>query len=344
MKYLHDKQYYIDRYDKITVERLRWFENNVLKNKSLDRQSRALAESFSKLIIYYHAGNAYVNKESTIQKWMDNDKERDRVYESAREPTGIQCRCGRIMHSTYKTLHEDNQVIFFFDCPKGCLPKRAIFDNGEEWTSKKYQCPQCNTKLQEETTRDGDKIATIYNCNSCKYSNTDIIELSSQKEEVIDPDYEKDRARFCISDKDGIEFIQHAQLLKEIEKIKKERKEKEEKKELYEKVEKMNKLSIPQIKDFFIQSLEETNYINPVFEKPEISNIVSISFSVEDKSNTGEYDSKQNLKKHIRTALENTNWRLMSEGISYRLGLLSGCIRAYENEKDLVKLIEKSKK
>jgi hypothetical protein len=106
----------------------------------------------------------------------------------------------------------------------------------------------------------------------------------------------------------------------------------------------MNKLNIPKVKEFFIQSLEDTNYINPVFEKPDISNIVSIGFSVEDPSNTDEYDSKQTLKKLLKTSLESTNWRLMSDGISYRLGLLSGRIRAYENDKDLVKLIEKSKK
>jgi hypothetical protein len=344
MKYLKDKQYYIDQYDKMTVESSCRFEQNVLNSDTLDKYGKAFAESFSKIIMYYHTGADYMNKEPTIQKWMEKDRERDRMYESAQEPTDIQCRCGRIMHSTYKTLHGDDQVLFFFDCPKGCLPRRAVFDNGEEWISKKHLCPECNIELQEESTRDDDTVTTIYTCNSCEYTDTDVLELSSQKEEVVDPDYEKDRARFCLSDKDGMEFAQHARLLKEVEKISEERKEKEEKKELYDKVEKMDKLSIPQAKDLFIQSLEDTNYINPVFEKPEISNIVSIGFCVEDNSNTGEYDSKQNLKKLIKTVLENTNWRLMSEGISYRLGLLSGRIRAYENEKDLVKLIEKSKK
>jgi hypothetical protein len=59
-------------------------------------------------------------------------------------------------------------------------------------------------------------------------------------------------------------------------------------------------------------------------------------------SDSDEYNSKQKLKKLIQSSLESTTWRLMSDGISYRLELLSGRIRVYEDEKDLVKLIKKS--
>lgn len=47
------------------------------------------------------------------------------------------------------------------------------------------------------------------------------------------------------------------------------------------------------------------------------------------------------FKKLITTALANTNWRLMSEGVSHRLGYLSGRLRAYESEDELRKLVEK---
>lgn len=47
--------------------------------------------------------------------------------------------------------------------------------------------------------------------------------------------------------------------------------------------------------------------------------------------------------KLIKTALSDTNWRLMSDGVSYRLGMLEGRLRAYEREEDLLKLVEKQK-
>ena len=51
-------------------------------------------------------------------------------------------------------------------------------------------------------------------------------------------------------------------------------------------------------------------------------------------------NSIQDLKRLLKKTLEDTNWRLMSEGITYRLGMLEGRLRAYEKEEDLVKLIQ----
>jgi hypothetical protein len=46
----------------------------------------------------------------------------------------------------------------------------------------------------------------------------------------------------------------------------------------------------------------------------------------------------------VDQALIDTNWRLMSDGISYRLGYLNGRLRAYEQEEDLKELVIKSRK
>jgi len=48
------------------------------------------------------------------------------------------------------------------------------------------------------------------------------------------------------------------------------------------------------------------------------------------------------LKKLVDRALSDTNWRLMSDGISYRLGYLNGRLRAYEREDDLKTLVEQN--
>ena len=60
----------------------------------------------------------------------------------------------------------------------------------------------------------------------------------------------------------------------------------------------------------------------------------------DNKSDRKEYDSKKGLQKLINKILVNTNWRLMSDGVDYRLGYLSGRLRAYEKEEDLKKLVE----
>lgn len=42
--------------------------------------------------------------------------------------------------------------------------------------------------------------------------------------------------------------------------------------------------------------------------------------------------------------LEDTNWRLTSNGITYRLDYLSGRLRAYESEEELKKLAVRNEK
>lgn len=52
-----------------------------------------------------------------------------------------------------------------------------------------------------------------------------------------------------------------------------------------------------------------------------------------------EYDSKKQLKKLITDELSSTNWRLMSNGTSYRVGYLTGRLRCYGNNDDLAGII-----
>lgn len=117
--------------------------------------------------------------------------------------------------------------------------------------------------------------------------------------------------------------------------------EKEEKKDLYDEVEKLNKLTVPKLKELVIETLEKDDYLNITFEKPDLGRIVSMEFSVEEMETDNERASVQKLTKLMKKTLKETNWRLMSDGISYRLGMLSGRLRVYESEEDMLKLVEK---
>jgi len=88
--------------------------------------------------------------------------------------------------------------------------------------------------------------------------------------------------------------------------------------------------------NFFCNWCLHTNISQRNFEK--ITTIPEEQF-VEDNERV----SMQKLKKLLQKHLEETNWRLMSGGVSYRLGMMSGRIRIYEDQDDLAKLIEKKK-
>ena len=91
--------------------------------------------------------------------------------------------------------------------------------------------------------------------------------------------------------------------------------------------------------------LEKAGYTEFSLDKPEMGKDVFVGFNcLDSKSGREDYDSRKTLQKLVRKTLEDTNWRLMSDGISYRLGYLNGRLRAYEKEDDIKQLVLKSKK
>ena len=87
--------------------------------------------------------------------------------------------------------------------------------------------------------------------------------------------------------------------------------------------------------------LANEGYKDLRFGKPEMSNYVIVDFSLTDgMDGRTEYNSQKTLKKVFKTVLEQTNWRLMSDGNSYRFAILTGCLKAYESDEDLMELIE----
>ncbi len=86
MDHLKERQHYIDRYDKMTVEDCRWRENfheryaDTQKEKSeaeqkMIRMVGQVAWEIEKVLVTL---DWYNKKEETIQKWMNEDERRDR--------------------------------------------------------------------------------------------------------------------------------------------------------------------------------------------------------------------------------------------------------------------------
>lgn len=89
--------------------------------------------------------------------------------------------------------------------------------------------------------------------------------------------------------------------------------------------------------------LEEYNYHSVTFDQPDVGRIISIQFNIEELETDNQMQSSYVLKKRMNHLLKDTNWRLMSDGINYRLGLMTGRIRAYEAEEDLLRLVNARK-
>lgn len=348
-KHLQDRKEYEDRYDRMTVESCRRREQFFLEQGDDDGDAEArlkhhIAEvgwSIEKTLITL---DWYNKRESTIKEWMDADKAKDDMLEAATAPKRVYCdTCSQELFEESRTTWDregKEEVLYFMKCSGGHLPMKGVFTDGIHLKFKDKHCPECNGILKSEKLPGSkDEINTKYSCESCSFTETDSFTLSANKNEH-DPEYDKDRARFCLSG-DALKEVQESAInMENMKRLVDGWKHEEEHKEEYDAIAKLEKLTIPQVKERISIAIKDTNYLNLTFEKPSIEKYVSIEFSVEELETDNKNASEANFKKLVRKALQNTNWRLMTDGITYRLGLMTGRLRAYESKEDMLKLIK----
>ena len=90
MRYLNDKQHYVDLYDLLTIKECLRLENrfskpsqSLQKIKASDKEKLRAEMLAHNLLLYYTKGDHYCNKETTIQKRMEADRLRDEKLENA---------------------------------------------------------------------------------------------------------------------------------------------------------------------------------------------------------------------------------------------------------------------
>ncbi|MCX6756566.1 MAG: hypothetical protein NTW35_00195 [Candidatus Nomurabacteria bacterium] len=360
IKYLKPKQHYIDLYDRFTVERCRTWEKIcfddkkpiVYEGKELGKEDALKFNSFLfDLTLWFKKGEEHERKEKTIRGWMERDEARDSLVESAQAPENIRClTCYMLMDVESKDLctwldDKNERVMFMYKCSSGHYPMRSFFSDGEEYKTKPRVCPKCQTVLDIDHKKKAEhKVTTIETCPSCGYTKTEEMDFTVKKEK-IDKNFEKDRARFCATEKDAREYAEFKATTASLQQLLDKHKEREENKEVYEQVEKLQKLTVVDLENLLIPILEKASYIKLQFGQPDMGKDLFLPFTVHDtKSERRDRASTYSLEKLLRKALDDTNWRLMSDGTSYRVGILSGRLRAYEREEDQLELIRLKKK
>lgn len=365
--HLKERRYYEDLYDRHTVEGARRgivhydkfhadLEAKLPKSDKIDRPGNAiLLNAFYMQTVGLDLLRRYENREQRINEWMADDEAKDEQITDARLSEEPCCHhCGKqglriidksLMHRSENAKYDDpEEVLFVLRCPH-CKKNSAFWEDGTAWKVEPEPCPKCQTEVTHKTTKTKTALITTFTCPSCGHSYKDKMDLRP-KEEKPDPNFDKDRAHFCLWDK---EFREHLfairQGFEDMARLGKEIKEKEDNKHIYDAIKEMKKPKIAELSSILAPALEKAGYIEFSLDKPEMGKDVVIGFNcLDSKSDRSDYDSERTLKKAVEKALADTNWRLMSNGIHYRLGYLSGRLRAYEREEDLKHLVERSTK
>jgi len=372
MEYLKDKQHYIDRYDLHTIKEcldtVKMFQevykksltNEELKDLSEDEKLRNVNLMLGRHL-FVIKGKRYEKKQETIQEWMEKDKLQQDKQDLTPTPENVLCPlCNASMYFNI-TKHLDStydsprlRMMFLFKCSK-CEKQQWVYDDGEIRVSKPDLCPKCKKELDVTGSRKGKVITTLYKCKQCDYSKKDILDLAKsdkehkkweaeqkKKEEEGKKLLGKYRAEFCLSDEEGKEHIETLEAM-EVANLVHEEEMKKYDDPVYERVSKLKRTTIVDLEKLLIEPLEKAKYVKLSFEKPEIGQYVIVPFTLQDNdSSRRDRISVSELEKLIKDSLEDTNWRLLSNSVMYRLGYLEGRLKGHEREEDMLKLAGKT--
>ena len=118
--------------------------------------------------------------------------------------------------------------------------------------------------------------------------------------------------------------------------IKEEKKEKEEKERIG--FHNIDILTVPQLEQKLSVLFNNLGYQKFQLGTPSLGKYLIITFSAEDPTTRTKQESSKVLLKKLVAGLLPTNWRLLNQEVSYRLGILTGTLKAYETDEDLKKI------
>lgn len=359
---LQEKSVYEDRYDHTTVMiarldmklffdfRDKWQEQSPDTEENKFRNTWHLNNIYM-MIVGSKLVDRYGEREQAIQAMIAKDEAREARLSATRltdEPacdhcgkTGLRINDKEFMH---RGNQEDDDVLFILRCGD-CDKNTAVWEDGAPWERRHTKCPKCESIMEEKSSRRGKVITTNHICPNCAHTYKDKLDLSP-KDEPEDPGYEEDRRVYCLQDEAMRKEHQDGKYrFEDLIRFAKEHKEKEDNKHIYDAMKEMKKPKIAELAPLLSPVFEKAGYVEFYLDKPEMGKDVFISFScLDSKSDRIDYDSRKTLEKLVKKTLADTNWRLTSDGISYRLGYLNGRVRAYEREEDLKRLVMEARK
>lgn len=359
--YLKDYSFYEELYDLHTIEEcLDWYwrmckgmeqHRGEIKTKEPDTDFDKEVHKCCSYTVNVIKIQRYRHKKESISEWMDAGKKRQDKFDNAMPPDGILCdKCHSSTKVIDKTLHDayddTMRVSFMFECLK-CKKRQIFYEDGSPWDYEKPKCKDCDVELKTKYSKKKDVLAITTYCPKCSFKEVDTLDSKKRDAERKKEDARKQlllkeyRSEFCLDDTEGPKAVQNLDAIVAFSKELKER-DKKEKDPIFQKAKKLNKLTHNQLKELISKTIAPEGYIDLQFGKPDMGRFVIVDFSASDsKDDRKEYDSANTLKKIISAALVDSNWRLMSEGIHYRLGIVSGRLKAYEQEGDLMAIVSK---
>lgn len=189
MVYLKAREQYDNDYDHIVVEWCRDLEYSLMGNSNA-------------YTLYIKRVKYAERRQKCIAEWMGRDAEKDEFEKKSPTPDCRCHKCNTSMNLWSKFLEnwrgkEKYRMLFFYECSY-CKNKRGIYDDGEE-EDMTVKCDKCGSQnvVNSSKQKKNWEIQFREVCHDCdhikKYT------FNTPRKEKMDPNYERDRKRFCMS-------------------------------------------------------------------------------------------------------------------------------------------------
>ncbi len=348
--YLQNRSYYEKIYDQQTIDEcLRMEDIYKSKENSKNKKQKVYAKTAKSLMVAMKKYDRAGHRNEVITKWMKQDEDRDNHLVSVPVPQACCCNCDssnlqELSRDFMKRGSENEKVLFMFVCDI-CSKRQAYWEDGLLWRHEP-KCIECKKSVNMNSEVKDNILVSTYECLHCGYKDHDDMDLvvtdNNKKQKENEKKFEELRTKYCLSEYEGEEYLRSFESLEELTKDIQDR---ENQKNIYDAVAKMKRLTVVDLEKNIKKITKLNKYAKLQFSVPEIGRNVVVPFILQDKKkDRHEYDSRIELTKILKKELEKTNWRLMSEGITYRIGILQGRLRGYENEDDLIGLLKRETK
>jgi hypothetical protein len=324
--------YYIDLYDRSTIESLK-----KLEEKEKEGQAKGHSEYFSAHRNFIDTGVFHARrKKETIEQWIRKDEREDFLVETTPIPQNINCnKCAAGMRfERFICIYENPPILFDFVCPsKSCKKRKLVYPNGQEYYVHKTEplCSTCGSILKTTVKKTKKKTSIVTTCPKCGIISTDHYEIND------DPIDEKDRKKYCT------DFINRNTFWEDLKKlgelfmtIKEGISDNEEKEKIG--FHNIDILTVPQLEQKLSALFNSLAYQKFQLGTPSLGKYLTITFSAEDPTTRTKQESSKIILKKLVACVLPTNWRLLNQEVSYRLGILTGTLKAYETDEDLKKI------
>lgn len=287
-----------------------------------------------------------------IRETEERDCRRESLLESTRPKSDVRCiKCASYMGFLNKELYsgvdDRDRVLVMYECPKKCLPRRAFYDDGEEFTRKGPTCVRCGNPATDKADRSSGHLVIISTCADCGHVETMDFSPSvkDEKDGVVDEYYDRDRAEYCLDEKELQSYREGKRNLEHFNKLMGEIKAREADTKTNERMASLRRLRAIELKEVATKALEEAGITSVALSDPVQGMGLRIKISMLDSDpKRSDRESEKAARTVIEQTLHDTNWRLVKTSLSSTLGALNGELRGYVSDEEVRKLIEEENK